>query len=479
MNGQVVIATLLPAPQYLYNLLTTNNPDSGEPHVNQIRAYNQVLAFTSLGANIDEDLANAREGVYTFRIQGALYHRIGGLMPRDENSEPSFAQIYFYDTDLDKQLQRRKNIIPTLNTDMLRALQEELHKINPFVESFTNAGNRAKNDHTQNKSTDMRLIIHNTHGKDMRQYNQPTASEIAAIILDSDEQVPDLRDIIIKTHEGQLRRISELNGAYDPLQYPLLFPYGEYGWHDSIFRANEFNEPEESKEPEFGSGSTIIPMDIDNKKGKYEEEEIGHTGATQDFENLMLDELMTEPKKNKGKGKAIEVESDNELEIISDDEIQHETKKRKRVTIREFAVYRIQIRDSNRTRSILHLSGRLFQQYLVDQYTKWESNNLRWHKENQQNFRSEIYSGLQDIISDEDFIPDKIGKRMILSSSFTGSIRYMQQLYQDSMAIVREFGKPDLFITVTCNPKWPELPMNFYQIKNQVIGQIWFQEFLN
>ena len=33
----------------------------------------------------------------------------------------------------------------------------------------------------------------------------------------------------------------------------------------------------------------------------------------------------------------------------------------------------------------------------------------------------------------------------------------MQQLYQDSMAIVREYGKPDLFVTVTCNPNWPEI----------------------
>ena len=33
----------------------------------------------------------------------------------------------------------------------------------------------------------------------------------------------------------------------------------------------------------------------------------------------------------------------------------------------------------------------------------------------------------------------------------------MQQLYQDSMAIVHFFGKPDLFITVTANPNWPEI----------------------
>ena len=33
----------------------------------------------------------------------------------------------------------------------------------------------------------------------------------------------------------------------------------------------------------------------------------------------------------------------------------------------------------------------------------------------------------------------------------------MQQYYQDAMAIIRHTGKPDLFITMTCNPKWKEL----------------------
>uniref|UniRef100_A0A182PWP4 Helitron_like_N domain-containing protein n=1 Tax=Anopheles epiroticus TaxID=199890 RepID=A0A182PWP4_9DIPT len=33
----------------------------------------------------------------------------------------------------------------------------------------------------------------------------------------------------------------------------------------------------------------------------------------------------------------------------------------------------------------------------------------------------------------------------------------MRAQYQDAMAIVRALGKPDLFITVTCNPKWPEI----------------------
>lgn len=30
----------------------------------------------------------------------------------------------------------------------------------------------------------------------------------------------------------------------------------------------------------------------------------------------------------------------------------------------------------------------------------------------------------------------------------------MHHRYQDSMALVRRYGKPDLFITVTCNSAW-------------------------
>jgi len=36
----------------------------------------------------------------------------------------------------------------------------------------------------------------------------------------------------------------------------------------------------------------------------------------------------------------------------------------------------------------------------------------------------------------------------------------MQELYRDAMAIVRKFGKPDLFVTMTCNPKWKEITEN-------------------
>jgi len=61
---------------------------------------------------------------------------------------------------------------------------------------------------------------------------------------------------------------------------------------------------------------------------------------------------------------------------------------------------------------------------------------------------STFYNSLSDI---------NISRPLILPSSYTGSDRFMQQLFQDSMAIVRHFGKPSLFITFTANPRRPEI----------------------
>lgn len=46
----------------------------------------------------------------------------------------------------------------------------------------------------------------------------------------------------------------------------------------------------------------------------------------------------------------------------------------------------------------------------------------------------------------------------------------MQQLYQDATAIVRKYGRPDLFITMTCNPRWPEInrELNKFNIKLEI-----------
>lgn len=50
-----------------------------------------------------------------------------------------------------------------------------------------------------------------------------------------------------------------------------------------------------------------------------------------------------------------------------------------------------------------------------------------------------------------------VGRRIVLPTSFIGGPRDMRRRYLDSMALVHKYGKPDIFLTVTCNPNWPEI----------------------
>ena len=47
--------------------------------------------------------------------------------------------------------------------------------------------------------------------------------------------------------------------------------------------------------------------------------------------------------------------------------------------------------------------------------------------------------------------------QVYLPSSFMGSLRKQRKLIADGLAIVRRHGKPTYFLTVTCNPDWPEI----------------------
>ena len=106
---------------------------------------------------------------------------------------------------------------------------------------------------------------------------------------------------------------------------------------------------------------------------------------------------------------------------------------------------------------ILFHCQRLFQQYLVDAWAACDQNKLSWLRSHQNNLRADVYNGSADVVRQHDFNRDSLGRSVILPSSYTGGDRFMQQLFQDSMAIVRFFGKPTLFITFTANAKWTEI----------------------
>jgi hypothetical protein len=113
------------------------------------------------------------------------------------------------------------------------------------------------------------------------------------------------RDIILRNIDGSLKRVSQKSGAYDPLQYPLLFPLGDYGWSIPL------------------PGNPVTIMDF----------------------------------------------------------------------------YRYRLMERSNQPSLLHLGGKLFQQYVTDQYSKMEGDRLDFIKFNQSKLRVDSYNNIADAIA--------------------------------------------------------------------------------
>jgi hypothetical protein len=98
-------------------------------------------------------------------------------------------------------------------------------------------------------------------------------------------------------------------------------------------------------------------------------------------------------------------------------------------------------------------------EFYCDMWSQVEARNAQFHRSPQQQakYRGARVAAVEDQLS-TGAPASEIGQPVIrLPSSFVGSARYYQQLYLDAMALPRKFGKPDLFITLTCNPNWTEI----------------------
>ncbi|XP_026377985.1 uncharacterized protein LOC113272351 [Papaver somniferum] len=346
---------------------------------------------------------NDGKAPWGFTMYGQNHHWIGSLLPLDDQF-PAFCQLYMIDDE--NEIQHRKNALSRkkkklgtnttadthadpqkedieyqsktttkLDDNVIAGSKEMLANHNWLCQKFRMWRDRYK----ENELGKVKLRLIGTRSRDARQYDLPTASEIAGLLVD-DPESDGKRDIIISEKDGKLKNISELNPNYMPLQYPILFPYGEDSFHTNI----PYNRQSNADKP---------------------------------------DELGVQ-------------------------------KKRQYVTMREYYAFRIQQRQ-NEGQTILR-GGRLFQQFVVDAYATIEQSKLNWVRGNQEELRCDMYKGIREAVAAGDTEPGTAG-RVILPSSFTGGPRYMIQHYQDAVAICRELGPPDLFITFTCNLKWNEI----------------------
>ncbi|RCV18220.1 hypothetical protein SETIT_3G282400v2 [Setaria italica] len=117
------------------------------------------------------------------------------------------------------------------------------------------------------------------------------------------------------------------------------------------------------------------------------------------------------------------------------------------VSAREYKCYKLRIREGQF--NVFFHAGRLFQQLLVDWYIKVESMRLDWYSKPTH----------QALICVDLYQADasKAGLRIVLSKQFSGSDHDVLSQFMDAMTLVTCYGKPDYFVTMTCNPYWDEI----------------------
>nr|XP_025887491.1 uncharacterized protein LOC112941712 [Solanum lycopersicum] len=320
-----------------------------------------------MGGRVDGSINHSKEP-YVFRMCGQNYHRIESLLP-EIGKRPQFAQLYIYDTE--NEINNRMNCLleGDIDPEIVQGLSVMLEEHNILVKTFRMARDRYKEHH----ECEFRLRLLSNRTTDGRQYNLPTTSEVAGLIVGGLTEENFQRDIIVEHRKNGLQRISDLHPSFMSMTYPLIHPYGEDGYRVGINLGDVINK----------------------------------------------------------------------------------TYKRQKLTMRDFYCFRIQQR-LNEGKTLL-LAGRLLQQYNVDGYMAIEEERFRYIRNNQSKLRADLYSGLMDAILRGDSDCSLVGKTVILPSSHTGGPRYRAQNYQDAMAICRWARYPDLFLTFTCNPKWPEI----------------------
>ncbi|GKD94931.1 hypothetical protein Tco_1374768 [Tanacetum coccineum] len=199
-------------PPLLKALITKTHPKSAS-FIDNIMRYNSMFSFTSMGGKQDNSV-NVGRGPYCYRLHGENYHLAGSLLPQ-VGKPAKFAQLYIFDTD--NEIENRIKALSNgessssknndLDYQLTKDIRDMLDSINPLVKDFRMAGERIRA--SDDKKIKLRLI--GTRTRDGRDYNLPTASEVAALIVGDFDSTTSKRDIILHCQDGDFKRISELH----------------------------------------------------------------------------------------------------------------------------------------------------------------------------------------------------------------------------------------------------------------------------
>ncbi|XP_071939844.1 uncharacterized protein [Coffea arabica] len=173
------ISIVAPPMPYDLKRLFIDSDEESTHFRNNVRTYNNNLGFTSFAAKYDSELTKNAKGVYTFRVQGQVYHFLDGFIHLDD--KPSEIQLYFFDTD--EELAKRLGNSDKLRESTLKLLMRVLSD-NPYARFFKSLRDVPNIDN-------LNIVLNCYPSLDQRVYNLPSISQVAAMWTESDDQSSD------------------------------------------------------------------------------------------------------------------------------------------------------------------------------------------------------------------------------------------------------------------------------------------------
>ena len=407
-------------PEHLYHYCFNDLNDFSK----KSSYYNNILSFASIGVENGKGGGFEKiRGDHAVKLNGRTYHYFA-------NSKNIRNGINYFTFDAFFEMEKvaieynngrkSKNYGEIYQIKTLQNLFNELKEINPFAEDLLFIGKELKHAKLQNIKENSVNVEKNIIRLSSNIGEKTHHLEIGAIVSDGSDGNINFK-YKMKNH---IYNIPSTSKFVEPLIFPLLHPFGELGWDSSMQKSVSFLSYLLSRwlMPEITTDSSIGRKTYDHK------------------ENYKV----CKEKNSNGE-------------------------------------YILMHLNKNGTRFIptnrFQLMCRVAQYHLVDGISRSIDYTLQWHKKNtnlifgvKDTTYDEYYHSDEneynnaDILVQENNLKDKLEREefsnsnpTFLAGSFHGGPRHLKSLAMSSLVIVSDRGEPTLFITLTCNPLWPEI----------------------
>ena len=232
-DGKIKLEPCPKTPSYLWQLY--NDPKKGPIFQQCSRVYNSMFAFTSTGGYVDNSINNG-QSPYVYRLNGQNHHLFGSLVPQD-GKPPKFCQLYIYDTI--NEVSNRMRWVDVgesskISEEIVAGLVAMLDETNCLVKEFRTA--RERYDDTE--IVDLHIFLKLCRSASGRENNIGPSNELAGIMVGNEEETEENRDFVVDHKISGLGRITNIHPKLMSLQYPILFPAGEDGFHKDMCYEN-------------------------------------------------------------------------------------------------------------------------------------------------------------------------------------------------------------------------------------------------